>query len=227
MTKTLLIGAVTLALAGVLGASAPESNAPAISPEVVAATIPDSKPASIVVPGRVEIVPEIEIPAEPPAPSLWVDYSTAYAKSGETGEPMVVLFGMKSCEPCKAVKSDLESEPEAGVIYCYVDIEAEPAVAQNFGYIPGKFAVPQVEVLTYQETVLVRSWRYEGRPVKSVAIGAVKLAAKAGKRVASVLKKAVSLPVKAVQSVREVQPVRSFIQRAPVRSFVGRCLRCR
>jgi glutaredoxin len=225
MTKTFLIGAITLALAGVLGAAAPESNAPAISPEVVAATIPDAKPVEPILPAQPVIIP-VE-PIAPPAPSLWVDYSTAYAKSGETGEPMVVVFGMKSCEPCKAVKNDLESEPEPGVIYCYVDIDAEPEVAQNFGYVPGKFAVPQVEVLTYQESVLVRSWRYEGRPVKSVALGAVKVAAKAGKRMASVLKKVASVPVKAVQAVREVQPVRSFIQRAPVRSFVGRCARCR
>lgn len=223
MTKTLLIGAVTLAFAGVLGAAAPESNAPAISPEVVAATIPDAKPIEPVLP-----VQPVVIPVEPIAPpSRWVDYSTAFAKSGETGEPMVVVFGMKSCEPCRAVKSDLESEPEAGVIYCYVDIEAEPEVAQNFGYLPGKFSVPQIEVLTYQEATLVRSWRYEGRPVKSVAIGAVKVAAKAGKRVASVLKKAASLSVKAVQAVREVQPVRGLVARAPVRNFVGRCFRCR
>lgn len=225
MTKTILIGAVTLAFAGVLGAAAPESNAPAISPEVVAATIPGAKPAEPVLPVSPVIIP-VE-PIAPPAPSLWVDYSTAYARSGETGEPMVVVFGMKSCAPCAAVKSDLESEPEVGVIYCYVDIEAEPEVAQNFGYLPGKFSVPQIEVLTYQEATLVRSWRYEGRPVKSVALGAVKVAAKAGKRVTSVLKKVASLPVKAVQAVRENQPVRGFLQRAPIRSFVGRCARCR
>lgn len=225
MTKTILIGAITLAFAGLFGASLPESNAPAISPEVVAATIPDAKPAEPVLP-----VPPVIVPVEPiapPAPSLWVDYSTAYTRSGETGEPMVVVFGMKSCAPCAAVKSDLESQPEAGVIYCYVDIEAEPEVAQNFGYLPGKFVVPQVEVLTYQESTLVRSWRYEGRPVKSVALGAVKVAAKAGKRVASVLKKVASVPVRAVQAVREVQPVRGLVARAPVRNFIGRCFRCR
>jgi len=225
MTKTIFVGAITLALAGVLGASAPESNAPAISPEVVAASIPDVQPAEPILPSPPAIVP-VE-PVAPPAPSLWVDYSTAFAQSGATGEPMVVVFGMKSCAPCAAVKSDLESEPEPGVIYCYVDIEAEPEVAQNFGYVPGKFVVPQVEVLTYHEGTLSRTWRHEGRPVKSVAIGAVKVAAKAGKRVASVLKKVASVPVKIVQHVRAEQPVRGFLQRAPVRSFASRCFRCR
>lgn len=225
MTKTIFVGAITLAIAGILGASVPESNTPAISPEVVAATMPSVKPAEPILPASPVIIP-VE-PIAPPAPSLWVDYSTAYNRTATTGEPLVVVFGMKSCEPCKAVKADLESEPEAGVIYCYVDIEQEPEVAKNFGYIPGKFAVPQVEVLAYHEGTLSRTWRYEGRPVKSVALGAVKVAAKAGKRVASVLKKAVSLPVKAVQAVRANQPVRGFVQRAPIRSFIGRCFRCR
>ncbi len=225
MTKTILISAVTLAFAGLFGAALPESNAPAISPEVVAATIPDDKPAEII--PQATKKPAVMPDENAPVLLFWVDYSTAYSRTSTTGEPLVVVFGTKNCGPCKAVKSDLESEPEAGVIYCYVDIEQEPEVAQNFGYVPGKFAVPQVEVLAYHEGTLSRTWRYEGRPVKSVALGAVKVAAKAGKRVASVLKKAVSLPVKAVQAVRANQPVRGFLQRAPVRSFVGRCVRCR
>jgi glutaredoxin len=225
MIKKTIFACVTgVAFAGGL-AAIPESNAPAISPEVVAATIPDDKPAEII--PQATKKPAVMPDETAPVLSRWVDYSTAFARSGETGEPMVVVFGMKSCEPCKAVKKDLESEPEPGVIYCYIDIEQEPEVAQNFGYVPGKFAVPQVEVLAYHEGTLSRTWRYEGRPVKSVALGAVKVAARTGKRIASVLKKAISLPVKAVQAVRANQPVRGFLQRAPVRSFVGRCARCR
>lgn len=232
MNKILSISAAAVLGASVYGGLTDRSETPTPSVAVVSAAIesaPVREHIEPITPESVPVEPENSLPApDREQVGVWLDYQSAYAKTAETGEPMVVVFGFEGCAPCAAVKRDIEEDAESGLIRCYVDVVKEPEVAQKFGYVPDKFMAPQVEVLAYSEGVLVRSTRFSGRPAKAVLCGALKVVRSTGKRVASVLKKAASVPVKVVQHVREEQPVRSYFrERAPVRNFVGRCLRCR
>jgi len=78
----------------------------------------------------------------------WESYKAARDSFMTLGDPLVVVFGMENCGPCRSLKAAIEKERISGVNYAYVDVVDEPEVAAKVGIAPPK-TVPQV-VIRYE-----------------------------------------------------------------------------
>lgn len=177
-------------------------------------------------PVAVEPAPEVAPEPLTDAPG-WLSYPDAYERCTETGEPLVVVLGAEGCLHCMETKNDIDEARESGVVYCYIDVEADEENAKKFGYSPQAPYVPITLVYYQTEAGWSQPARYLGRKAKAVVCGTIRAARKLNTATRSVLRKGVKgaakvavLPVKAVAHVVRERPVATYFQeRAPVRTF--------